>query len=126
MDEAQAAANSSIGAFMERIAAHIRPSFPMHAVALLGELIGTRLTTERWHRISGVLASLHAVPGFPLLPHEHAVRNVGLAAVAVAQKMAAASFGGKDPIGSREFALWRATEIDAGMSPTINEGKRDV
>ena len=126
MDEDQAAANAILIVFLDRIAAGLKPSFPLHAAALRGEVIGTRLTTDRWHRVAAVLASLHAVPGFPLGATEHDVRNAALAAIVVAQKMAAASFGGRDPAGCRDFALWRANEINAMIPAPHDEGKQNV
>lgn len=111
MDEAQVAANKIAATFMGLLSDALRGRFLFHAMALRGELLGTKLTAIRWNRIACVLASLHSVPGFPLTPDEHDVRRLGLQSVVVAQKMAAASFGGRDPVGCREFALWLAAEI---------------
>lgn len=117
MDEAQAAANPIAAAFMESLSEALRERFPFHAMALRGEILGTRLTTDRWNRIAYVLASLHSVPGFPLTSDEHDVRRLGLQSVVVARKMAAASFGGRDPVGCRELALWLAAEIGRKLKP---------
>lgn len=126
MDEGQAAANAVLLVFMDRLASLLRTSFPLHSAALRSEVVGTRLTTDRWHRVASVLASLYAVPGFPLGSAEHDARNIALAAVVVAQKMAAASFGGRDPAGCRDLALWRANELSGRMLPPRNEGKANV
>lgn len=113
MDAAQA--NSTVGGFMERLAAFLSPHFPLHAAALRGEVIGTRLTTDRWNRVAAVLASLHAVPGQFLDAAQHGARNAALSAIVVAQKMAAAGFVWKDPGRMWEFATWLATEISGRM-----------
>lgn len=114
--EAQATAGLAIRSFMERLAALLRPSFPAHSSALSVEITGTRLTTERWHRIANVLSALNAMPGVELREHEHIVRNIALAAAVVAQQMAIASFGLHDPPGRRWLALGIATDLDVRIS----------
>lgn len=111
VDSEQAAANAAATLLLERLASSMDVPFPMHAMALRGEVVGRRLTTDRWNRIAAVLASLHAVPGAFLTPAQHDVRNAALAAIVVAQKMAAAGFAWRNPGGSREFAVWLADGI---------------
>ncbi len=113
MEEAEA--NDVIVPFMTRVADHMKGLFPHHASALRGEVIGVRMTGDRWHRVSYVLASLHAVPGVPLAQHEHDVRNVVLSTVMIAKKMAGASFGSRRPQEDRELAVWRARELEKEM-----------
>jgi len=116
-----AAAVSEVTAFMDRLAAFLAPHFPGHAAALRGEIVGRRLTTDRWNRIAAVLASLYAVPGQFLLPEQHDARNAALAAVMVAQKMAAAGFVWRDPEALRTTARWRAAEITCDMMRTATK-----
>jgi len=115
-DADQAAVNSTVAGFMERLAAFLDPHFPLHAMALRGEMVGRRLTMDRWNRVAAVLASLHAVPGAFLSPEQHDARNAALSSVMVAQKMAAAGFVWKDPRHSREVAVWRSAEISDTMA----------
>lgn len=115
-DAEQAAANSTLAEFMERLAAFLDPHFPMHARLLRGETVGRRLTTDRWNRIAAALASLHAVPGAFLSPPQHSARNAALSAIVVAQKMAAAAFSWRDPRAARDLAVWRAAEISGMMA----------
>lgn len=124
MADTQEAANAVLGPFIDRVAGVLKHSFPFHAAALRGEVIGTRLTTDRWNRIAALLASLHAVPGFTLGQREHDVRNLALAAIPVAQKMGAAGTGWRNPIGCREVALWMADEISVRI-PSLREGGGD-
>jgi hypothetical protein len=115
-DPAQAAASAVIASFLERLAAYIHPHFPVHATLLRGEMVGRRLTTDRWHRIAAALASLHAVPGIFLEQEQHDARNAALDAIVVAQRMAAASFGTRDPVWTRDMAIWRADEISGRIA----------
>lgn len=103
--------------FMGRLAAHIRPIFPQYAAALVDEIQGKKMTNEKWNRVAAILASLAALPGVHFRQEEHDARNPALSAIAVAQKMAAATFGGRgDSKGSLEFATWYAKEIDEMIS----------
>ena len=124
MGDEQEAANRIIAEYMGRVAELIRVRFPFHWSALNGQMVGRRLTTDRWNQIAAVLASFYSIPGFALSPSEHEIRNVVLSSVLVAQKMAAASFGGKDPDGSRNLALWRAAELGTIINrrKTENDG----
>lgn len=124
IDEAAQAACAEIGAFMERLAGALSVDFPAHAQALRGEIIGRRLTMDRWNRVAAVLASLHAVPGTWLLPMQHGVRNCALSAIVVAQKMAAAGFSWRDQKGFREMAKWRADEISRMMDNVTSTTSR--
>ena len=117
----ESAANAVVLELMGRIAEWIRPHFPHHSSALRGEILGTKLTEERWHRVAAVIASLECIPGVPLTPYEHRVRNIALSSVGVAKKMASAKFGGRDPDGCRSFAVWYAGEISDMMSRAQNE-----
>lgn len=107
-----AEANSSVKEFMTRLSAYIKDAFPHQAMALNGELAGTRLTVDRWNRIAAVLASLHSVPGYTLGPEEHDRRNAGLAAVHVATRMAGALLGAHHSEDFLEFAVWRARDLN--------------
>lgn len=115
-DADQAAANVVIAAFMGRLAAFLSPHFPVHATLLRGEMIGHRLTTDRWNRIAAALASLYAVPGVFLGPEQHEARNAGLDAVVIAQQMATASFPSRDPQWARQMAMSRADEISGRIA----------
>lgn len=115
-DADQAAACAVIAAFMERLAAFLSPYFPAHATLLRGEMVGRRLTTDRWNRIAAALASLYAVPGVFLGPEQHEVRNAALDAVVIAQRMATASFPSRDPQWARDMAIWRADEISGRIA----------
>lgn len=119
MDVAEA--SREVGAFMVRLSEYVEPSYPHHATALRGELVGAKLTNDRWNRIAALLASLGAVPGAPLGPIEHRRRGAALSAVTVAQKMAAATFGNHDPASLVDFALWYGREIEAGFADTEGE-----
>jgi hypothetical protein len=112
----QAAASAAIAAFLERLAAFVAPHFPMHATLLRQELVGRRLTTDRWNRLAAALASMYAVPGAFLGPEQHDARNAALDAIMVAQRMAAASFGMRDPAYARDMAMWRADEISGRIA----------
>lgn len=111
----QIATNAIIQTFLVDLAAYMAGFFPHHAAALRGEIIGTKLTEDRWRRISAILGSLHAIPGVMLSPGEHDVRNDVLRAITVTRKMADAAFGGRDPDNCRELALWVAADIGDRM-----------
>lgn len=117
MDEAtRDRAITAVRLFTANLATWLDPRFPHHALAIRGELDRDRVTTDRWNRIAAILASLHAIPGDSLTVAEHTVRNVALAAVMVAQKMAAAGLGcTRDPDRCIDLAAWRAAEIGEGM-----------
>lgn len=101
---------------MVRLADRLDGHFPYHARALRSEVIGTKLTDERWGRAAAVLASLSSVPGAPLGPDEHLSRGLGLRAVVVGQKMAAARVGYReDPELTADFAVWLARDISRDM-----------
>lgn len=108
----QEEANAIVRSFLERLAAALRPSFPAHSSALAMEVAGTRLTTDRWNRITHVLASLNSLPGVTLREHEHTIRNIATHAVVVAQAMSVASFGMRDPPGRRWLALEITRDLD--------------
>lgn len=110
------AMSESVRSFATGLADWLAPRFPHHAAAIRQETGGKRMTTDRWNRIACLLSSLSAVPGEALGPDEHSLRNVGLGAVAVAQKMAAAGLGcTRDPDGCMEFAAWLTDEIGNRM-----------
>jgi len=103
--------------FMIRLAAHLKPRFPAYAGAILDEVQGKRMTNDKWNRLAAVLSSLAAIPGSHLTREDHDARNPALAAVVVAQQMAAATFGGRiDPKERADFALWYSKEIDCDIS----------
>jgi hypothetical protein len=97
---------------MIRLAKYLETFFPHHSLALKSEIIGVKMTDSRWNRVATILASLHAVPGVGLSEPEHDARNAALASIAIAQKMAASLFGGRDPQSCRELALSMAQDID--------------
>lgn len=92
----RAAANAALQKTLVAVAESIAPRFPHHASALKGELLGTRLTTDRWNRVCAILCSLKAVPGAFLTDPEHRARNLGLEAANVAKEMALVLLGTKD------------------------------
>lgn len=111
-------ASREVVGFLVRLADRISGHFPHHAAALRGEIIGERLTNERWNRIAAILASFSSVPGATLCAEEHASRALALRAVAVTQKMAQARLSYReDPEYLGELATWMAREIDRDMQP---------
>ncbi len=114
-------ATAITSSFMRRLASCMKPAFPHHGNALLGEVMDTRLTEERWQRVGNVLASLHSIPGVTLSPDEHAVRGIALSAIVVARKMAAANFGSRRPEDDREFAVWYTNEL-SGRIDKLQQG----
>jgi hypothetical protein len=92
---------------MDELVELLRPFFPFHAAAMSSELHGTKLTSDRWHRIAAAAASLHSIPGSALGPEEHDRRNLGLAGYNVALKMAAILFNSRRPEMDADFVLWR-------------------
>ncbi len=103
---------TDVRSFMTGLSDWLVPRFPHHAAAIRQELGRPVMTTDRWNRIACLLSSLYSVPGAALSPGEHDMRNVALAAVVVAQKMAAGSLGcTRDPDGCIDLAAWRAAEI---------------
>ncbi len=119
MNEAQVEANKIVAVFMGNLVEHMVTTFPHHANALRNEFIGTKLNENRWHRIEAILASLHSIPGVELLPAQHDVRNICLASVVVATKMATACFGSRDPEADRELALWCITELQERINRNV-------
>lgn len=101
---------------LEVLIAKMRPFFPHHAATLAGEIIGTKMTNDRWNRVASTLAALNSVPGVALSPAEHDVRNFALAAMEVARKMATATFTDRGSEQAFEFAQWRMTEICSMMA----------
>ncbi len=111
-------ASREVVAFLVRLADRIAVHFPYHAAALRGEILGERLTNERWNRIAAILASFSSVPGATLSPEEHVAKALALRAVAVTQKMAQARLSYReDPVYLAEFAVWMAAEIDRELQP---------
>ena len=101
------------GRFMLRVAEHIRPHFPQYASTLADQVQGRKMTNDRWNAVAAVLSSLGALPGTHFRPEEHDSRNPALAAVIVAQKMAAATFGGRvDVPMTLDFVGWLIKEIE--------------
>ena len=94
----------------------MKPVFPHHASALLGEITGTRMNDTRWNRVVNILRALSTLPGVCFNEQEHRVRNLALCVTAVAQKMATACVGVRDPQGAMEFAVWLAADIRGRMS----------
>lgn len=116
-EEERGSIRETVRLFMAGLASWIEPRFPHQAAAIRQELGRPRVTTDRWNRIAAVLASLHSVPGAGLGPDEHETRNAALAAIVVAQKMAAAGLGCiRDPDGCIDFAAWLAAEIRGRMA----------
>jgi hypothetical protein len=116
-EEGRLEARASVRSFMSALADWISGLFPHHAAAIRQELGRPNMTTDRWNRIACLLSSLYSVPGAGLSPTEHDTRNVALAAIAISQKMAAASLGcTRDPDGCMDFAAWQATEVTARMA----------
>lgn len=107
-------ATKEVQGFMVRLADRISEHFPHHATAIRGETIGTRLTNERWNRITAILSSLAVLPGASLQQDEHVTRGLALQSVVVTQKMAAAKLGlyKDDPVDLAEFAVWVARDIE--------------
>lgn len=97
---------------MEDLVEHLKPTFPLYAAALASEIHGYRMTNERWNRIAAILASLAALPGRHLGQAEHDARNPALSAIVVAQKMASATFGGRNDVDSSlEIAEYMVEDI---------------
>ncbi len=122
MSPEQTEANASVVSFMGRLAGYLATHFPHHSMALKSEIVGVKMTDSRWNRVAAVLASLHAVPGAGLSEVEHDARNAGLASIAIAQKMAASLFGGRDPQSCRELAISIAEDVD-GMIKRNSDGQ---
>jgi hypothetical protein len=122
MSDEQDAANLTIAKFMVEVADYISGTFPYHANAIKGEIVGMQLTENRWLRIAAILASLYCLPGTSFSPEEHDVRSIALSSITTAQKMASSNFLNRDPKSCIEFALWRAEEL----TNNIKERKRNV
>ncbi len=105
-----------LGQFMLRLATHIEPHFPHYAIALRGEIHGRKLTNDRWNRIAAILSSLSALPGTCFGMEEHEARNPALSAVVIAQKMASATFGGRNVDSYLDLAVYIADEITARIA----------
>lgn len=115
LQELRTRANAHLLKFMMRLADELREHFPHHATALRGELIGTKLSEGRWHRISSLLGSLEALPGVHFTSEEHDSRSLGVYGSRIAKEMAFAMFGSKDPAGSLELAIWWADDVSKRM-----------
>lgn len=115
----QIAHEAAISLFRELVEL-LRLAFPHYAQALSGEISGTRMTEERWHRVAAVISSLHTLPGNAFNQTEHDVRNTALTAVPVAQKMAQACVGIRDVDSCRAFVAWYAADI-RGRIATIQK-----
>jgi hypothetical protein len=112
MDDIRSASDR-VRVFMEELVEHLKPRFPLYAAALAAEIHGYRMTNERWNRIAAILASLAALPGRHFGQEEHDARNPALSAIAVAQKMAAVTFGGRNDVGtSLDTAIYMVEEIE--------------
>lgn len=115
-EEEREAIRDDVRGFMSCLTEWIAPRFPHHSAAMRQELGRPRMTTDRWNRIACLLSSLSSLPGEAFTPGEHDVRNIALAAIPVAQKMAAATLGcTRDPDNCMHFASWRSAEINARM-----------
>lgn len=102
---------------MLRLADHISGQFPQYAAALRAEIHGRKLTNDRWNRIAAVLASLGALPGTAFAETEHDARNPALTAIVIAQKMASATFGGRNDVDScMDLAVFLADEVSARIA----------
>lgn len=98
--------------FMIRLGEHMRPTFPQYAGALLDEVQGKKMTNDKWNRVAAILSSLSSLPGVNFKQDEHDARNPALSAVAIAQKMAVATFGGhRNADQCYEFAVYLADDI---------------
>lgn len=111
---------------IKQLAEALKPFFPDHASGLLHEVTGRRVNENSWHRMSMTLLSLHSVPGRFLIAEEHDARNIGLAMVAVCDKMAASCFGSRDPEWDRDFAVWLAADICGRMGRRDNDNNKDT
>lgn len=114
--------SETVRSFMQGLADHLKPTFPQYAAALGGELFGTKLTNDRWNRIAAILASLAALPGRHFKMYEHDARNPALSAIVIAQKMAAATFGGRRDVTScLEIAQYLIDEISERIGTGSDE-----
>lgn len=111
MEERKAATSAALQKTMAGVADALAARFPHHATALRGELFGTRLTTDRWNRMSMILSSLMAVPGVHLTQPEHIARNLGLEAANVAKEMALALLGTRNVEYRLDFVSSWAEEL---------------
>lgn len=118
MDERTVSTSTEVVRFMVLLAGHLKPTFPHYAGALLDEVQGRKMTNERWNRVAAILASLAALPGYLFEQSEHDARNPALSAVVIAQKMASATFGGRNDVGlSLELARHIASELQEKLTP---------
>jgi len=117
MEEQRVTQSAHVVKFMLRLGEHIRPTFPQYAGALMDEIQGKKMTNDKWNRVAAILSSLASLPGTTFRPEEHDVRNPALSAVAVAQKMAVATFGGQRNVDQcYEFAVYLSDEIAARLN----------
>lgn len=112
MEELRDTQSAHVVRFMIRLGEHLRPTFPQYAGALMDEVQGKKMTNDKWNRVAAILSSLAALPGTTFRSEEHDARNPALSAVAIAQKMAAATFGGHRNVDQcYEFAVYLSDDI---------------
>lgn len=111
-----ASTSTAVVEMLVRLSALMRPLFPHHATALHVEVVGTKMTNDRWNRVAAALAAIYSVPGPALLDEEHAVRNLVLDCVVIAKKMAAVTFGGAVVEQALDFVQFRMAEIGDMMT----------
>lgn len=92
-----ASAAASAAAMLVSLADHIATTFPHHSSAIKGEVVGTRLTNDRWNRISAILRSLMTIPHDLLSFDEREARIKAISAVDATLRMAKITFGTKEP-----------------------------
>jgi hypothetical protein len=119
MEERAVQSSAHVVRFMVRLGEHLRPTFPQYAGALMDQIHGKKMTNDRWNRVAAILSSLAALPGTTFKQDEHDARNPALSAVVVAQRMASATFGGRNDVERcYDFAVYLSDEI----SPRLQTG----